>query len=222
MERESTEYIPQRGLREGCATSPIIFNIFHQAVMRIADKQRKEEARERDQEVGVGWRYMTGHSLPPKHLKNSFYSEASSTRLKMSLFADDTTVIGTQEEITEGKMIIENIMRQFEELTNVDKEENFGSEESENIRMLGTWLGRKTDRKHRMQRAGKAWATIRKRFRKCRISKVTQAKVCEVCIESTLPFNAAVRPFHQREINACRHLLTKSTDTYGVRKMESH
>ena len=49
-------------------------------------------------------------------------------------------------------------MRQFEELTNVDKEENliFGSEESEDIRMLGTWLGRKTDMKHRMQRSGKA------------------------------------------------------------------
>ena len=76
---ERTECIPQRGLREGCATSLIIFDIFHQAVMRIADKQRTEEARERDREVGVGWRYMTGHSLPPKHLKNSFNSEASST-----------------------------------------------------------------------------------------------------------------------------------------------
>ena len=61
-------------------------------MIRIADKQRKEEARERDREVGVGWRYMTGHSLPPKHLKNSFNSEASSTRLEMSVFADDTTV----------------------------------------------------------------------------------------------------------------------------------
>ena len=88
---------------------------------------------------------MTGHSLPPKHLKNSFNSEASSTRVEMSLFADDMTVIGTHEEITEGKKIIEKVMRQFEELTNVDKEENliFGSEESEDIRMLGTWLGEK-------------------------------------------------------------------------------
>ena len=101
--------------------------------MRIADKQRKEEARERDREVGVGWRYMTGHSLPPKHLKNSFNLEASSTRLEMSLLADDTTVIGTQEEITDGKKIIEKVMKQFEEVMNVDKEENliFGSEESE-------------------------------------------------------------------------------------------
>ena len=50
---------------------------------------------------------MTGHSLPPKHLKNSFNSEASSTRLEMSLLADDTTVLGTQEEIAEGRTIIE-------------------------------------------------------------------------------------------------------------------
>ena len=207
---KSTEYIPQRGLREGCATS-IIFNIFHQAVMRIADKQRKEEARERDQEVGVGWRYMTSHSLPPKHLKNSFNSEASSARLDISLFADDTTFIGTQKEIQEGKKIIENVMKQFEELTNVDKEENliFGSEQSEDIRMLGTWLGRKTDMKHRIQRAGKAWATIRKRFTKCRLSKITQAKVFEACIESTLLFNAAVRPFHQREIKAMQKFVDK-------------
>ena len=55
-------------------------------------------------------------------------------------------------------------MKQFEEVTNVYKEESliFGSAESEDIRMLGTWLGRKTDMKHRMQRAGKEWATIRK------------------------------------------------------------
>lgn len=154
---------------------------------------------------------MTGHSLPPKHLKNSFNSEASSTRLEMSLFADDTTVIGTQKEIQEGKKIIEKVMKQFEELTNVDKEENliFGSEQSEDIRMLGTWLGRKTDMKHRIQRAGKAWATIRKRFTKCRLSKITQAKVFEACIESTLLFNAAVRPFHQKEIKAMQTFVDK-------------
>ena len=63
--------------------------------------------------------------------------------------------------------------------------------------------------KHRMQRAGKAWATISKIVRKCRLSKVTQAKVFEACIESTLLFNAAVRPFHQREINAMQTFVDK-------------
>ena len=166
---------------------------------------------------------MTGHSLPPKHLKNSFNSEASSNRLEMSLFADDTTATGTQEETTEGRKIIEKVMKQCEELTNVDKEENliFGSEQSEDIRMLGTWLGRKIDMKHRMQSAEKAWAIIRKRFSKCRPNNVTQAKVFEACIESTLMFNAAVRPSHQREIKAMQTFVDKSTGIYGERKMEN-
>ena len=43
---------------------------------------------------------MTGHSLPPKHLKNSFNSEASSTRVETLFFADDMKVIAKKEEIT--------------------------------------------------------------------------------------------------------------------------
>ena len=154
---------------------------------------------------------MTGHSLPPKNLKNIFNSEASSTRLEMSLFVDDTAVIGTQEEIAEGKKIVEKVLKQFEELTNVDREENliFGTDQSEDLRMLGTWLERKTDMRHRIQRAKKVWVTIRKRFTKCRLSKITQAKVFEACIESTLLFNAAVKPFHQREIKAMQTFVDK-------------
>ena len=44
QERDSSSFFPKRGLREGCPTSPIIFNIFHQAVMRVATEMRKEKA----------------------------------------------------------------------------------------------------------------------------------------------------------------------------------
>ena len=47
-ERDSTEFIPQRGLREGCAMSPLIFNIFHLAVARVAEKERVHEAEKRN------------------------------------------------------------------------------------------------------------------------------------------------------------------------------
>ena len=32
----SSAWVPARGLREGCSTSPILFNIYHQAVLRQA------------------------------------------------------------------------------------------------------------------------------------------------------------------------------------------
>ena len=38
-ERDSSSCFPQRGLREGCPTSPVIFNIFRQIVMRVATER---------------------------------------------------------------------------------------------------------------------------------------------------------------------------------------
>ena len=54
---------------------------------------------------------MTGHSLPPKHLKNSFNSEASSTGVETLFFADDMKVIAKKEEITERRRIIETVIK---------------------------------------------------------------------------------------------------------------
>ena len=46
----SEEWGPARGMREGCATSPVMFNIYHQAVMRLAKEERRRRGRE---EVGI-------------------------------------------------------------------------------------------------------------------------------------------------------------------------
>ena len=54
----------------------------------------------------------------------------------------------------------------------------------------------------RLHRAGKVWSTIRKRFIKCKLSKTTQAKVFEACVESIMLFNVAVRPISAREIKS--------------------
>ena len=88
-ERDSMEFIPQRGLREGCATSPVIFTIFHQTVIQVAERERALEAEKRKKKVGIEWSFMPGHSLPPKNVKNTFNSEAKNATLTMSLFADE-------------------------------------------------------------------------------------------------------------------------------------
>ena len=157
-------------------------------------KQRKEK------NVSNDWSFMPGHSLPPKNVKNTFKSEAKSTTLTMSLFADDTTIIGMSDEIEEGKQIIEKVMGEFEKRTNESKEEKmeFGTKDSEEIRMLGTYMGNEHDTKMRIKREARTWMQIRKRCMKCKLSKKTQAKVVEAYVESTILFNSAVRPFHNR------------------------
>ena len=167
-ERDSTKFIPQRGLREGCATSPVIFSIFHQAVIRVAENERACEAEKNNRKVGIEWSFMPGHSLPLKNVKNTFNSAAKNTTLTMSLFADDTTIIGMNDEIDEGKQIIQKVMGEFEERTNESKEEKieFGARDSEEIRMLGTYMGNEHDTKMRIKRAARTWMHIKKRFMK--------------------------------------------------------
>ena len=95
-------------MREGCATSPVIFNKLHLAVVRGAEKERAHDAEKRNKKVGIEWSFMPGHSLPLKNVKNTFNSEAKNTTIKMSLFADETTIIGMREEVEEGKQIIKS------------------------------------------------------------------------------------------------------------------
>ena len=99
-----------QGLCEGSPTSPIIFNIFHQAVMRVATEMRKENANKKGSDVGIRWSYMPENSLPPVHKKYTANSEARRTEFDFSLFADDTTIIGSDEELAMGKDIIEEVM----------------------------------------------------------------------------------------------------------------
>jgi len=72
-----------------------------------------------------------------------------------NVFADDTTFIGMSDEIEEGKQIIEKVMGEFEERTNESKEEKMEFKErgSEEIRMLGAYMGNEHDTNMRIKRA---------------------------------------------------------------------
>ena len=105
QERDISNFFPRRGLHEECPTSPVIFNRFHQAVVRIATemRKRKEKANEKGLDVRIRWPYMPGCSLPAVHRKYTFNSKAKSTEFDLSLFADDTAIIGKNQEIAMGK-----------------------------------------------------------------------------------------------------------------------
>ena len=147
----SEGWVPARGLREGCATSPVLFNIFHQAVMRQA-----EEARCREGEVGVGWRWVPGGSFAGAGNWEKECSEAKEVRVKLVLFADDTTIVGEKGELGRGVERMKEVMGRWEEKNNEDKEEkvDFGTEEGGKIRILGSWIGGKEDVSNRIKRAG--------------------------------------------------------------------
>ena len=165
-EGSSEPWVPDRGLREGCPSSPILFNVFHQAVMRVAVEERKMQAVEVGKEVGICVKWVPGSALPSEKVWERSNSEAVEVWVDLSLFADDTTAIGDKDELEEGVKTVKKVMGDFEEKNNEDKEEflNFGEDDSGEIRMLGCWMGWKEDVEQRLGRARKAWWKMRSRL----------------------------------------------------------
>ena len=54
---QSSEVIPERGLREGCPSSPILFNIYHDCIMEVFRARRARKALEMDAAPGIYWSY---------------------------------------------------------------------------------------------------------------------------------------------------------------------
>ena len=75
-EGDSEVWVPERGLREGCPSSPILFNIYHQAVMRVAAVERKEVAEVSGKAVGVCMKWVPGSVLAGGGLWEKENSEA--------------------------------------------------------------------------------------------------------------------------------------------------
>ena len=127
----SEGWMPARGLRVGCPTPPILFNIYHQAVMRQALEARGAEP----------WEEKS--SFASERVRERGSGEAKEIRIDCMLFADDMTVVGTKGEMDESVRRVKEVMGRWEERNNEDKEEvlEFGTEEGDEVRILGSWMG---------------------------------------------------------------------------------
>ena len=83
-------------------------------------------------------------------------SECVRVRVSLALFADDTTIVGVKSEIENGVRVVKEVMNQWEERNNEEKEEvlEFGTEEGGEIRVLGSWVSSEVDVNNSIKRAG--------------------------------------------------------------------
>ena len=198
----SSPWTPMRGLREGCATSPVLFNIYHNISMRMA-------TRERDPNSGIRWKWIKGNSFPPINIRRANTStNTEECRLQSILFADDTTVFGTRDQMEKEKRIVKANMRRLEEKCHDGKEETllFGERKSQDIRILGSYVGRVTDLAKRKERGNKALWTTKRRLKGSTLPKKLQARSVEACVESTILFDCQTRPWRDREIKQLQRI----------------
>eukprot|EP00959_Pyramimonas_sp_CCMP1952_P228693 4781442-Pyramimonas_sp.AAC.1 len=60
---QSLPWLPDRGLREGCPSSPPIFNIYRDAVMEDFRARREQAAQEQNVDAGIRWYFRVNEDL---------------------------------------------------------------------------------------------------------------------------------------------------------------
>ena len=221
----SEPWTPARGLREGCSTSPILFNVYHQAVMRQASEARRERGGR-----GVEWKWVPGSSFAGNKVWEKGGTETAEEEIDSALFADDTSVIGKEDEIDEDVRITKEVMGNWEERNSDDKEEElkFDTEEGAEIRVLGSWIGTKQDIKNRKTRAGKLWGKVKNWLKGSTLSKRWQARVVDACVCSSLLYDCQARVWWKRDVkkleqfmDRCYRYVCSNRNGQPLRQMEA-
>ena len=113
--------------------------------MRVAMLEREKKAAEAGLVAGVIVKWVLGSSFPSEKTWQKTNSEAVAVKIARSLFADDTSIVGNRKELEQGVRVTKEVMADFEERNNDDKEEKlvFSAEDSGSVRIRAITLSQK-------------------------------------------------------------------------------
>ena len=119
----SEAWFTDRGLREGCPSSPILFSIFHHAIMLTFRNRRAAAAASSLSVPGLAWNFKVDGRLTRLGRAKHSSRGVQSVTIGDVEFADDTALLGWADELHEA----ENLFVQT--LANWDQQEHPGKRE---------------------------------------------------------------------------------------------
>ena len=128
----SSEWMPDRGLREGCPSSPTLFNIYHDGVMEDFRARRAKRARDDGNTPGLTWKYkVDGSVVKSARLRkeksgdrgHGFALEEKEVIIGDIGYADDTAIVGWKTEVRTAERLFLQTLTDWEEKANEGKTE---------------------------------------------------------------------------------------------------
>ena len=120
----SAEFVPDRGLREGCPSSPVLFNLYHHGIMEVFQARRARAAQERQRTPGVTWNYKVDGKIGKRRMDR--LEEGRNTRQMLIgdfAYADDTGILGDADEVVTAEGLFASTLADFAGKVNAGKTE---------------------------------------------------------------------------------------------------
>ena len=112
----SSPYSVDKGLREGCPSSPPLFNVFHHGVLEDYRLRRQRQAQAKGWTPGIPWTSkITGRCDHDSHSRTHLTRNSEEVCLGDIGFADDTCLLGESEEMALAEPLLEQTMVDWRE-----------------------------------------------------------------------------------------------------------
>ena len=208
----SEPWFTERGLREGCPSSPILFSLYHHAVLLTFRARRLLSAESLGQQAGLVWSFKVDGNITRSGRAKGVSQGVWSTTLGDIEFADDTALLGEVEELASAELIFTQTLRDWGQQEHPEKREKlilqpggrvktnvFNEFEVQFLKHLGATLTDNADQwaetKKRVQagsfavkRIAKLWSlgTHRGRGKRAGLSNARRLRVMKCVLEGTL------------------------------------
>ena len=235
----SRDYEADRGLKEGCPSSPPLFNLYHQAVLADFRIRRKRAADRLGLTAGVEWKIFVDGRLKRRRASYSATTNSKTHIFDDLEFADDTATISTEEEKPHADRILERTFQDWGEKLNRNKTEtlvlkpgtppaqrNAPPQEHPSVRHVGgiicstgaQWkdtIHRCNQAKRRAREIAKAWSTGTHRGRgvTSRVKLLARLRVMRSVIAPTLTTFGRSRTWTRGQV-----ALLQSAQNYALQR----